>query len=172
MRSHRKFQNSHSSCGHSFLYVGQALMTIFFSRLMVWPCACSPLLGRWGWIWSGCYIVMSSPPSHPRRCVLLSRGTLMTGHQRLGLIYRSWTWTLNRRRLRSSLCNRLGVSSMFCLKICSKGKFPTSDPMSKNGVVKKQVWVSSKSVFNHHEFKRVKNYKMQMRSCFMACYAG
>ena len=37
-RPHRKFQNSHGSCGHSFLYRGQPLNTAFFNRFMVWSC--------------------------------------------------------------------------------------------------------------------------------------
>ena len=39
VRSHRKFQNSHSSCGHCFLWGGQPLKMVLFSRLSVRSCS-------------------------------------------------------------------------------------------------------------------------------------
>ena len=69
------------------------MKTMFFSKHMLWPCAVEDFTAvrSIGVDVRGCYAVMSNPLSRARGCVLLSCGTLATGHQQLGWIYLACT---------------------------------------------------------------------------------
>ena len=45
------------------------------------------MISQWGWIRSECYFVVPGRHSSLPCCALLFRGTPVTGHQQLGLIF-------------------------------------------------------------------------------------
>ena len=129
-RSHRKFLNSHSSCGQRFPYGSQPSNTVFFSTFMVWSYAVENFTAARS-IGEDMKWILRCGAESSVTCSGLCPASLWhtrdrpstTGMDRPCL---KWTWTSNRRHLRSSLCNRLGASLMFFLKIFSKREWSVS----------------------------------------------